>query len=67
MRRWGEELFENLLGFVPTRCVRAPEFFFFFFYDSSITGPEGRRVQVILLDTRFFFFFFPLLSFSGRI
>jgi alkaline phosphatase D len=23
-------------------------------YDSSITGPEGKRVQVILLDTRFF-------------
>ena len=23
-------------------------------HDSSITGPEGRRVQVILLDTRFF-------------
>jgi len=48
MRRWGEELFETFWG--SSDAVRARPGV----YDSSITGPEGRRVQVILLDTRFF-------------
>lgn len=48
MRRWGEELFETFWG--SSDAVRARPGV----YDSSITGPEGKRVQVILLDTRFF-------------
>lgn len=48
MRRWGEELFETFWG--SSDAVRARPGV----YDSTITGPEGRRVQVILLDTRFF-------------
>lgn len=48
MRRWGEELFETFWG--SSEAVRSRPGV----YDSSITGPEGKRVQVILLDTRFF-------------
>ncbi len=48
MRRWSEELFETFWG--SSDAVRSRPGV----YDSSITGPEGRRVQVILLDTRFF-------------
>jgi alkaline phosphatase D len=48
MRRWGEELFETFWG--SSADVRGRDGI----YDSSITGPEGKRVQVILLDTRFF-------------
>jgi alkaline phosphatase D len=48
MRRWGEELFETFWG--SSDAVRARPGI----YDSTITGPEGKRVQVILLDTRFF-------------
>ncbi|MFN3863261.1 MAG: alkaline phosphatase D family protein [Erythrobacter sp.] len=48
MRRWGEQLFETFWGVSDT--VRGRDGV----YDSTITGPEGRRVQVILLDTRFF-------------
>lgn len=48
MRRWGEELFETFWG--SSDAVRARDGI----YDSTITGPEGKRVQVILLDTRFF-------------
>jgi alkaline phosphatase D len=48
MRRWGEELFETFWN--SSDAVRARPGV----YDSSITGPEGQRVQVILLDTRFF-------------
>lgn len=48
MRRWGEELFETFWG--SSAEVRGRDGI----YDSSITGPEGKRVQVILLDTRFF-------------
>ncbi len=48
MRRWGEELFETFWG--SSDAVRSRSGV----YESSITGPEGRRVQVILLDTRFF-------------
>lgn len=48
MRRWGEALFESFWGSSDT--VRGRDGV----YDSTITGPEGKRVQVILLDTRFF-------------
>jgi alkaline phosphatase D len=48
MRRWAEELFETFWG--SSADVRGRDGV----YDSSITGPEGKRVQVILLDTRFF-------------
>ncbi len=48
MRRWGEELFETFWGSSDT--VRGRDGI----YDSTISGPEGKRVQVILLDTRFF-------------
>ena len=48
MRRWAEELFETFWG--SSDAVRSRPGV----YDSSITGPEGKRVQVILLDTRFF-------------
>jgi alkaline phosphatase D len=48
MRRWGEELFETFWG--SSDAVRSRPGV----YDSTITGPEGKRVQVILLDTRFF-------------
>jgi alkaline phosphatase D len=47
-RRWGEALFETFWG--SSEAVRARPGV----YESTITGPEGRRVQVILLDTRFF-------------
>jgi alkaline phosphatase D len=48
MRRWGEALFESFWG--SSDAVRSRPGV----YESTITGPEGRRVQVILLDTRFF-------------
>jgi alkaline phosphatase D len=48
MRRWGEELFETFWNSSDEVRSRPGV------YDSSITGPEGQRVQVILLDTRFF-------------
>lgn len=48
MRRWGEELFETFWN--SSDAVRSRPGV----YDSSITGPDGKRVQVILLDTRFF-------------
>jgi alkaline phosphatase D len=48
MRRWAETLFESFWG--SSDAVRARPGV----YESSITGPEGKRVQVILLDTRFF-------------
>jgi alkaline phosphatase D len=47
-RRWAETLFESFWG--SSDAVRGRDGI----YDSSITGPEGKRVQVILLDTRFF-------------
>ncbi|GAB4481700.1 MAG: hypothetical protein OHK0018_13160 [Erythrobacter tepidarius] len=47
-RRWSEALFETFWGSSPE--VRGRDGI----YESTITGPEGRRVQVILLDTRFF-------------
>jgi alkaline phosphatase D len=48
MRRWGEALFESFWR--SSDAVKARPGV----YESTITGPEGRRVQVILLDTRFF-------------
>jgi alkaline phosphatase D len=47
-RRWSETLFETFWG--SSDAVRARPGV----YESTITGPEGKRVQVILLDTRFF-------------
>lgn len=47
-RRWSEELFETFWG--SSDAVRSRPGI----YESSITGPEGERVQVILLDTRYF-------------
>ncbi|WP_233999902.1 alkaline phosphatase D family protein [Porphyrobacter sp. TH134] len=47
-RRWGETLFETFWG--SSDAVRSRPGV----YESSITGPEGKRVQVILLDTRYF-------------
>jgi alkaline phosphatase D len=48
MRRWAEELFETFWG--SSSEVRARPGI----YDSTITGPVGKRVQVIMLDARFF-------------
>ncbi len=47
-RRWAETLFESFWGSSDTVRSRPGV------YDSTITGPEGKRVQVIMLDTRFF-------------
>lgn len=47
-RRWAETLFETFWG--SSDAVKARPGI----YESTITGPEGKRVQVILLDTRFF-------------
>lgn len=47
-RRWAETLFESFWG--SSDAVRSRPGV----YDSTITGPEGKRVQVIMLDTRFF-------------
>ncbi|WP_017666233.1 alkaline phosphatase D family protein [Porphyrobacter sp. AAP82] len=47
-RRWSETLFETFWG--SSEAVKARPGV----YQSTITGPEGKRVQVILLDTRFF-------------
>jgi alkaline phosphatase D len=47
-RRWSEELFETFWG--SSDAVKARPGI----YQSTITGPQGKRVQVILLDTRFF-------------
>jgi len=47
-RRWAEDLFETF--WASSDAVKARPGV----YDSTITGPEGKRVQVILLDTRYF-------------
>ncbi len=47
-RGWAETLFETFWG--SSDAVRARPGI----YESSITGPQGKRVQVILLDTRYF-------------
>ena len=48
MRRWAEELFETFWGSSDTVRARPGV------YESTITGPVGKRVQVIMLDARFF-------------
>lgn len=48
MRRWAETLFEEFWG--SSDAVRDRDGI----YDSVMAGPEGERVQIILLDTRFF-------------
>jgi len=47
-RRWSETIFETFWG--SSEEVRSRPGV----YSSTITGEEGRRTQVILLDTRFF-------------
>ena len=47
-RQWSETLFETFWGASDEARSRAG------IYDSRIFGPEGKRVQVILLDTRYF-------------
>jgi alkaline phosphatase D len=48
MRRWAEEIFETFWN--SSDAVRSRPGI----YDSTMVGPEGQRVQFILLDTRFF-------------
>lgn len=48
MRRWAETLFESFWG-SSNEVTSRPGV-----YESTITGPEGKRVQIILLDTRYF-------------
>jgi len=48
MRRWAETMFETFWNSSDTVRERPG------IYDSMIVGPEGQRVQFILLDTRFF-------------
>lgn len=47
-KRWAEDLFETFWG--SSEEVRARPGV----YESHLIGPEGRRVQFILLDTRYF-------------
>lgn len=47
-RGWSETLFEAFWG--SSEAVKARPGV----HDSTITGPQGKRVQVIMLDTRFF-------------
>jgi alkaline phosphatase D len=47
-REWAEEIYENFWNASPEVRSRPGV------YESAIHGPEGRRVQVIMLDTRFF-------------
>ncbi len=47
-REWGEQIYENFWNASPEVRARRGV------YESAIHGPEGRRVQVIMLDTRFF-------------
>lgn len=48
MRRWAEEMFETFWG--SSAQVRSRPGI----YDSAMVGPEGKRVQFLLLDTRYF-------------
>ena len=48
MRRWAETMFEEFWG--SSEAVRSRPGI----YDSVMVGPEGKRVQIITLDTRFF-------------
>lgn len=47
-REWSETIFENFWR--SSDDVRSRPGI----YDATIAGPEGRRVQIIMLDTRFF-------------
>lgn len=47
-REWSETLFETFWGASDAAKSRQGV------YDSVIAGPEGQRVQIIMLDTRFF-------------
>lgn len=47
-REWSETLFETFWGVSEAAKSRQGV------YDSVIAGPEGQRVQIIMLDTRFF-------------
>ncbi|MFL0670185.1 MAG: alkaline phosphatase D family protein [Erythrobacter sp.] len=47
-RRWAEDLFETFWGSSQTVRSRPGV------YESHMIGPEGRRVQFIILDTRYF-------------
>lgn len=47
-REWSETLFETFWGASDAAKSRQGV------YDSVIVGPEGQRVQIIMLDTRFF-------------
>lgn len=47
-REWSEKLFETFWGASEKAKSRQGV------YDSIIAGPEGQRVQIIMLDTRFF-------------
>ncbi|MEO0464566.1 MAG: alkaline phosphatase D family protein [Pseudomonadota bacterium] len=48
MRRWAEDLFESFWN--SSDAVRSRPGI----HDSTIVGPQGQRVQFILLDTRYF-------------
>lgn len=48
MRRWAEEMFEAFWG--SSDAVRSRPGI----YDSVMVGPEGQRVQFLILDTRYF-------------
>ncbi len=48
MRRWAEEIFETYWG--SSEAVKSRPGI----YDSRMFGAEGKRVQIILLDTRYF-------------
>ncbi len=47
-REWSETIFENFWEASDAAKSRSGV------YDSFIAGPEGQRVQIIMLDTRFF-------------
>lgn len=46
-REWSETIFETFWGSRPEVRARPGV------YDSVIAGPKGRRVQIVMLDTRF--------------
>ena len=49
-RRESQQIFQDVFGFPADHPARKAEGI----YHSKIHGPEGKRVQVILLDTRYF-------------
>ena len=48
-REFAETIFEQFWGMENSAAATRPGI-----YDSHIVGPEGQRLQIILLDTRFF-------------